>query len=126
MFGVITWLFHFSQRRQKPLVQHLDYSLVLYSFLLTISLSVVPGLYHILAILLDSQTMMGIQTEFNLSATVMGLANIYGYFLYRRFFADSPWKVIPKVLILNLMFIPMLHFYRFILLWITLGWMKLF
>ena len=125
MFGGVTYLLNFSKRKNKPLVFHLNYALVLFAFLVLIGASLLPGLYYELAMFLNSNLMMKYLTDATISTTIIVLLNVFGFFLYRKFLADQWYHVIWKVLSFNLFFIIILQFYRFILLWVSLAWLSI-
>lgn len=126
IFGCLTWALNLSTRKTKPLLHHLNYSLVLYTFMIFFGISGIPGLYQSIATLTDSEIMWQMLTEISMTIYLTLLLNIFGFFLYRNFFSGHKMMNIGKWILLNLLFIPLMQFYRFILLLATLGWMKLF
>lgn len=125
LFGLVTYVLYLNKRKKKPLIHHFNHSLVLYVFLLLIGASIAPATYNIVALLLDSSAMREFRTEVTITLFIFGILNFFGFFLYRKFFAEKWFQVTWKVLALNLLFIPILQIYRFILLWLTLGWIWL-
>jgi len=99
---------------------------VIHAFIVLFTTSLVPGAYIIMAKLLQSEGMLKLITETNLTLVSLILINTYGYFLYRKFFESPWWANILRWLSLNLIFIVLLYFYRFFLLIATLAWMWLF
>lgn len=126
LFSVATWVLNLSEREKKPLLYHINYSLVLSAFLVFILCSVLPGSYKLIAVYFEIDGMMELVTEMSLSVTVLLILNVYGYFLYRNFFAGNLLIKGFKVVLLNVAFVPLIQSYRLILLFVTLGWMKFF
>ncbi len=122
IFGTITFLLYRKKNASKPILHHLNHSLVFYSFLLLLGVSIAPAIYNLIAILLESDSMQDFRTELNVTIFIFTILNVYGYFLYKKFFAEKWFSVLWKVLVLNLLFVPILQIYRFLLLWITLSW----
>ncbi len=122
IFGGFTYLLYFNKRSSKPIIHHFNHTLVFYAFLLLIGTSIAPAIYNIIAILLDSNAMKDFRNEVTITLFIFGILNLFGFFLYRKFFAEKWYNVVWKVLLLNFLFAPLLQIYRFILLWITLGW----
>ncbi len=125
ILGIITYLLFFSKSREKPIIHHFNHSLTIYAFLLLFGTSILPATYKIIENIFQFQVMDEWLNEFNITLAIFVLLNGFGYLLYRKFFAENWYQVTWKVLVLNLMFIPILHIYRFLLLWITLGWIWL-
>ncbi|MGN8224919.1 DUF3667 domain-containing protein [Gracilimonas sp. BCB1] len=126
VFSMVTWLCNLSKRNEKPLLYHINYSLVLNAFLVLFLCSVLPGSYKLIATYFEIDGMMELITEMSLSVTVLLILNVYGYFLYRNFFTGSVLTKGIKVILLNAAFVPLIQTYRLILLFVTLGWMKVF
>ncbi len=126
LFSVATWVLNLSEREKKPLLDHINYSLVLSGFLVFVLCSVLPGSYKLIATYFEIGGMMELVTEMSLSVTVMLILNVYAFFLYRDFFAGSILKKGIKVILLNAAFVPLIQSYRLILLFVTLGWLKFF
>ncbi len=126
IFGCLTWALNLSSRKTKPLLHHLNYSLTLYAFMIFFGISAIPGLYKNIATLTGSEVMWQMLTETSTTIYLALMLNIFGFFLYRNFFSGRRVMNIGKWVLLNLLFIPLMQFYRFILLLATLGWMKLF
>ncbi|MBO6795496.1 MAG: hypothetical protein JJ895_16440 [Balneolaceae bacterium] len=122
LFGGLTYLLFFRKRADKPIIHHFNHSLVFYAFLLLIGTSIAPAIYNIIAILADSAAMRDFRNELTVTLFIFITLNIFGYFLYKKFFAEKWYNVVWKILLLNFLFAPLLQIYRFILLWITLGW----
>ncbi|MCR9133780.1 MAG: DUF3667 domain-containing protein [bacterium] len=125
LFGLLTYLLYYRRKTEKPLIHHFNHSLVFYAFLLLIGVSIAPATYSLIGIVLESEAMRAFRTELNVTIFIFLILNIFGFFLYKKFFAEKWTKVVWKVLVLNLLFAPLLQIYRFILLWITLGWIWL-
>ncbi len=126
LFGGLTWLLNFSTRKITPLLLHINYGFTLYAFLIFFGISIVPGIYLLIASLTNSEVMMQVINETTSTIYLLLLVNTYGFFLYRSFFPGSGFTKIGKWLLLNFLFMPLMQFYRFILLLVTLGWMKFF
>ncbi|MCG8374771.1 MAG: DUF3667 domain-containing protein [Balneolales bacterium] len=124
--GFFTWLLNVGKREEKPLIMHLNYAFIAVAFLLLVVISTIPGLYRLLALAVDSDLLWSIYSERNITTYVLILINGYAYVLYKDFFEGSGLVKFGKAVIMNLLFIPLIQFYRFILLILTLGWMKLF
>lgn len=126
LFSIFTWVLNLKKRKRSPFIHHINYSLVLNAFFVLVLCSVLPGLYKFVAVQFGIAEMLYAITEVSLSITLLGLLNLYGYFLYKNFFAGSlPIKIV-KVFLLNAAFLPLIQTYRLILLFVTLGWMKFF
>ena len=121
MFSGLTFLTDYSDREKKPILFHINRSLILFSFLLTVVLCIIPGIYYL--ILSGAQVYIDDKT---ITITSFVLLNIYGFFLYKGFFKSGLVKNIMRVLLLNIAFYILIFTYRFILLLITLGWMRFF
>ncbi|MFY0697316.1 MAG: DUF3667 domain-containing protein [Balneola sp.] len=119
MFSGITFLTNYSERRQKPLLFHINQGLALFSFLLIVILCLLPGIY----ILISSGSQVHINDK-TITITSFVLLNIYGVFLYKGFFKKGLLRSIGRIVMLNLAFYILIFIYRFILLVITLGWME--
>ncbi|RNC79275.1 MAG: DUF3667 domain-containing protein [Balneola sp.] len=126
LFGGLTLLLNLSSRKIKPLLHHFNYSFTLYAFMIFFGISAVPGLYMLIADLTNSELMIQGITEISTTVYLTLLLNVFGFFLYRNFFSGSKAMNGFKWLLLNFLFIPLMQLYRFILLFFTLGWMKLF
>ncbi len=125
IFGLITYLLYIKKRKEKPIIHHFNHSLNIYAFLLLIATSTIPILYNLTAALIDSQAMRDFRDESTMTIFIFIIMNAFGYLLYKKFFAEKWYHVLWKVAALNFLFIPLLQIYRFILLWITLGWIWL-
>ncbi|MBO6621801.1 MAG: DUF3667 domain-containing protein [Balneola sp.] len=121
MFSGLTFLTNYSERKNKPLLFHINRSLILHSFLLLIILCSLPLAYTLISN--GSQVYINDKT---ITITSFVLLNIYGFFLYRGFFKAGLAKNISRVILLNFSFYILIFTYRFILLLITLGWMRFF
>lgn len=125
LFGMCTYLLHLNKRNRAPVIHHWNHALVLYAFLLFFGVSLLPTVYAIIANILDSQAMFSWMNELNITIFIFLLINFFGFLLYKKFIAQKWFQVLWKVVAMNLVFILLLQFYRFILLWITLGWIWL-
>lgn len=122
ILGTFTYFLYFNKRKEKPIIHHFNHSITIYAFLLLLGASSLPGAYKTLANVIDSEMMWIWLSEATVTISMFALLNIFGYFLYKEFLAEKWFHVIWKVITLNLLFIPLLQIYRFLLLWITLGW----
>ena len=121
MFSGLTFLTNYSERKNKPLLFHINRSLILFSFLLLVVLCSLPFIYTMFSN--SSQIVINDKT---ITITSFVLLNIYGFFLYKGFFKAGLVKNIARVILLNFAFYILIFTYRFILLLITLGWMLFF
>jgi len=121
MFSGLTFLTNYSERKNKPLLFHINRSLILFSFLLLVVLCSLPFIYTLFSN--SSQIVINDKT---ITITSFVLLNIYGFFLYKGFFKAGLVKNIARVILLNFAFYILIFTYRFILLLITLGWMLFF
>lgn len=121
MFSGLTFLTNYSERKNKPLLFHINRSLILHSFLLLVVLCLLPLIYTLISN--DNQVYINDKT---ITITSFVLLNIYGFFLYRGFFKSGLVKNVARVILLNFAFYILIFTYRFILLLITLGWMRFF
>ena len=121
MFSGLTFLTNYSERKNKPLLFHINRSLILFSFLLLVVLCSLPFIYTLFSN--SSQIVINDKT---ITITSFVLLNIYGFFLYKGFFKAGLVKNIARVILLNFAFYILIFSYRFILLLITLGWMLFF
>jgi len=126
MFSGITCLTNLKHKKRKPLLFHINRSLVLYAFLLLIVLLVVPFIYVAIFQLTSGDSGSGFINDTLITSFSFIAINIYGFFLYRGFFESTLWKNIIRVLILNTAFYGLVIVYRAMLLFLTLLWMKLF
>ncbi len=122
----ITYLLQLKNRKEKALIHHLNHSLVLNTFYILFGISIIPMIYGGAAFFLDIEWMKNMITETFVNVYMMVLLNIYGFFLYRRFLKSRWYFAIAQIALLNVLFIPILQFYRFILLWVTVFWIELF
>lgn len=125
IFGVLTYVLYLNKQKETPIIHHFNHSLTIYAFLLFFATSTMPILYNLVAVLIDSQSMQDFRDESTMTIFIFLIMNTFGYLLYKKFFAEKWYHVLWKVLTLNFLFIPLLQIYRFILLWITLGWLWL-
>lgn len=121
MFSGLTFLSNYSERKNNPLLFHINKSLILHSFLLLVILCLLPFTYTL--ILYSSEIYINDKT---ITIASFVLLNLYGFFLYRGFFKTGLAKNIVRVILLNFSFYILIFTYRFILLLITLGWMRFF
>jgi len=118
MFSCVTYLTNFNEKKHKPLLFHINYSLILYSFLLTTILCLFPLIHSLIAN--GSQAYINDTTITSVSLVSL---NIYGFFLYRGFFKSGLVKNILRTVLLNISFYLLIFAYRFLLLVVTLVWM---
>ena len=126
IFGVFSWMLAFRQKTKRPIIHHWNYSLILFAFFILFGITLIPAIYYYIATIFDIQSMVRSMTERNLTLYIFGLINFFGIALYQKFFSGRRFAQFARLLALNLLFIPLIILYRFILLWVTLGWMKLF
>ena len=124
LFGFCTKIT--SLKHSPPLIAHFNFSFVLHAFIVLFTASVIPGLYVIIAKIFQSEGMLNLITETNLTILSLLLINGFGLLLYRKLFKSRWWAHILRWLSLNLIFVVLIYFYRFFLLLATLGWMWLF
>lgn len=125
-FAGITRLFDISQKRAHPILLHIHYSLVLFSFALLIPLSVLPSIYYALADALGSESMYQWANNASLSFSSLLILNVYGGLLYRKLFAGKVLLNAFRLIGLNLSFFTLIILYRLFLFFLTLGWMWVF
>lgn len=126
IFAFFTWCLNTNKKDSLTPIFHINYALILLGFYVLFLGSIIPGIYFLIGNQFGIIGMLNLITETNLTISFLTIINIFGYFLYRGFFSGNMYSKVGKVALLNLLFIPLIQTYRFILLVMTLGWMELF
>ena len=119
MFSCLTYFTNLKERNKKPLLFHINYSLILFSWLLAIILCLLPVIYYLIYV--GNEVYIN---DVTITTASFVLLNIYGIFLYRGFFRSGSVKNVLRIILLNVSFYLLIFIYRFMLLLITLGWMQ--